>query len=138
MGYSIINSCTGCGACVKLCPVSAISGNKKEQHLINTVLCIECGACGRICPASAVLDDKGITVQQMKKSEWPKPTIDAEKCYACENCVDVCPTHALAMIDEKLPLTLNKAVLAHPNKCVSCGWCKENCLFDAITMGGAS
>jgi len=135
MSYSIIHSCTGCGACIKLCPVNAISGKKKEQHLINAALCIECGACGRICPAAAVLDDKEIIVQKMKKSEWPKPMINAEKCFACENCVGACPTHALAMADEKLPLAMNRAVLAQPDKCVSCGWCKDNCLFDAIIMG---
>ena len=138
MSFSIINSCTGCGACIKLCPAGAISGTKKEQHLINAVLCIECGACGRICPASAVLDNQGITVQKMKKSEWPKPIINAEKCFACENCVDACPTHALAMADEKLPFAMNRAVLAQPTKCVSCGWCKNNCLFDAIILGAPS
>ena len=138
MSYSIIDLCTGCGACMKLCPVRAISGEKKERHLINAALCIECAACGRICPASAVLDDKGTILPKMKKSDWPKPVISMENCSACENCVAVCPAHALAMADEKLPLTMNRAVLAKPNKCVSCGWCKDNCLFDAIIMGVAS
>jgi len=67
-----------------------------------------------------------------------KPVINVEHCSACENCVAVCPAYALAMADEKLPLTMNRAVLAQPNKCVSCGWCKDNCLFDAIIMGVAS
>ena len=137
MSYSISEFCNGCGACIKLCPVDAISGEKKEQHLINVSFCIECGSCGRICPVSAVLDDKGRTVLKMKKSDWPKPVIDIDCCSACENCVVVCPTHALAMADERRPLARNWAVLAQPGKCVSCGWCKDNCFFDAITMGGA-
>lgn len=137
MSYSISALCTGCGACIKMCPVEAIAGEKKEQHLINASFCIECGSCGRICPVSAVLDDKGGTVAKMKKSDWPKPVIDTNRCSACENCVGACPTHALAMADERLPLAKNWAVLAQPGKCVSCGWCKDNCLFDAITMGGA-
>jgi formate hydrogenlyase subunit 6/NADH:ubiquinone oxidoreductase subunit I len=122
---------------MKLCPISAISGEKKERHLIHAALCIECGACGRICPVSGILDDKGMTVPKMKKADWPKPLINIELCSACENCVSVCPTHALAMVDEQLPLTQNRAVLAEPGKCVSCGWCKDNCLFDAIMMEGA-
>ncbi len=138
MSYSISELCNGCGACTKICPVAAISGEKKQRHVISAALCIECGACGRICATSAVLDDKGNTVTRMKKSEWPRPIINIELCAACENCVAVCPTSALAMLDEALPLTENHAVLAQPNKCVACGWCKTNCLFDAITMGGAA
>jgi ferredoxin len=138
MGYTIIEKCTGCGACVKQCPVKAISGEKKQRHSIREDYCIECGACGRICPESAVLDDRGRVIPKMKKSDWPKPVINPDLCTACENCVGACPAHALSMADETLPLARNRAVLAEPGKCVSCGWCVDNCMFDAITMGGAS
>ncbi|MRR16731.1 MAG: 4Fe-4S dicluster domain-containing protein [Deltaproteobacteria bacterium] len=138
MSFSITSLCNGCGACAKMCPMKAISGEKKEQHVIRASLCIECGACGRICPESAVMDDKGKTVARMKKSEWPRPVINVQLCVACENCVAACPTHALAMVNEQLPLAENHAVLAELARCVSCGWCKDNCLFDAITMGGAA
>jgi Fe-S-cluster-containing hydrogenase component 2 len=74
-----------------MCPEEAISGDKKEQHLINASFCIECGSCGRICPESAVRDDKGAVVAKMKKAYWPKPVIDTKHCSACENCVAVCP-----------------------------------------------
>ncbi|HQL00496.1 MAG TPA: 4Fe-4S binding protein [Smithellaceae bacterium] len=138
MSYFISELCNGCGACAKICPTAAISGEKKQRHLISEALCIECGACGRICATSAVLDDAGHIVPRMKKSQWPQPLINKDRCAACENCVAVCPTSALAMADEALPLDENYAVLAHPNKCVSCGWCKDNCLFDAIILGNAS
>lgn len=138
MSYFISELCNGCGACSKICPVAAISGEKKQRHRISEALCIECGACGRVCSTSAVLDDRGHAVQKLKKSEWPRPLINKEMCAACENCVAVCPTSALAMADETLPLAENYAVLAQPNQCVSCGWCKDNCLFDAIILGSAS
>jgi len=138
MSFAISDSCTGCAACVKICPVGAISGEKKQRHSIRGERCIECGACGRICSASAVLDDKGRIIPKMKKALWPKPHIDPAKCQACENCVAVCPVHALSMVDETLPLAENHAVLSAPNRCVSCRWCLVNCLFEAIVMGASA
>jgi len=138
MGYSITGLCNGCGACVKVCPTNAITGMKKNQHAISPARCIECGACGRICPQTAVLDDAGKKVERVKKADWLRPVIDRQRCRACENCVGACPSGALTMYGEELPLTRNRAVLAYPDKCVSCGWCREHCLFDAITLGAAS
>lgn len=138
MSYAITESCAGCGACVKLCPVDAIHGEKKARHVIDSARCIECGACGRVCPKEAVVDDSGAAVAKLKRSEWPKPIIDPEHCAACENCVGACPAGALAMLDETLPLQQNRAVLAEPGLCVSCGWCVTHCLFDAIVMGATA
>jgi ferredoxin len=134
MSYFISDQCIGCTACVKACPTGAISGEKKERHVIDPARCIECGACGRVCAKGSVLDDNGNVIARLKRSEWPRPVIIAEKCYACENCVNACPAGALSMADENLPLAKNHAVLALPEKCVSCAWCVTNCLFDAITM----
>lgn len=136
MSCFISDKCTGCTACIRVCPVDAIQGEKKKQHFINVLLCIECGACGRICPVTCVFDDNGRPVAKLKKSRWPRPIISIEKCYACENCVEACPADALAMADEELPLMENAAVLVKPEKCVSCGWCVANCLFDAICLEG--
>jgi len=49
--------CTGCGACRRACPVEAITGEKKQTHLINQQLCIQCGSCRQVCKFDAVLVD---------------------------------------------------------------------------------
>ncbi|MDC7233044.1 MAG: 4Fe-4S binding protein [Spirochaetales bacterium] len=134
MAHQIVPGCIGCGACKRICPTSAITGEMKELHLINPVLCIDCGSCGRVCPKQAVRTEQGTTVQRLKKAEWLKPAIQADKCYACENCVAVCPVGALSMKDENLSLIKNAAVLSSPDKCIACGWCFDNCQFDAIVM----
>ena len=47
--------CTGCRACVKACPVEAISGIKKKPHQIDQERCIRCGSCRQVCKFEAVL-----------------------------------------------------------------------------------
>lgn len=46
--------CKGCTACVRKCPVNAISGERKQPHIINATLCIKCGACAQTCKFKAI------------------------------------------------------------------------------------
>ena len=53
--YDILEeNCVGCGACRRACPVEAISGDKKEVHVIDQNKCIKCGMCMASCRFDAV------------------------------------------------------------------------------------
>jgi NADH-quinone oxidoreductase subunit F len=55
LSFFITDKCIGCGACKKVCPTNAISGNLKEKHIINQEKCIKCGSCYNICPVMAII-----------------------------------------------------------------------------------
>ena len=54
LNYNITDKCRGCTACVKVCPVGAISGVVKEKHVIDTAKCIKCGSCVEKCRFGAI------------------------------------------------------------------------------------
>ena len=56
ISYSIDSeACTGCRLCVKPCPTSAITGEKKQVHILDKEKCIQCGACYEVCKFDAVI-----------------------------------------------------------------------------------
>ncbi len=45
--------CVGCGACVEVCPVQAISMNGGKAN-IDADRCVNCGRCAQVCPQEAL------------------------------------------------------------------------------------
>jgi len=53
--YTIIpDKCTGCTVCAKNCSVNAISGERKQPHVIDQSKCIKCGVCYNKCKFEAI------------------------------------------------------------------------------------
>jgi NADP-reducing hydrogenase subunit HndC len=53
--YEVVpENCVGCGACARACPVEAVSGEKKQVHLIDQEKCIRCGMCLASCRFDAI------------------------------------------------------------------------------------
>ena len=53
-------ACTGCRACISACPSSAVTGERKQVHVIDQKLCIKCDACRQACKFDAVRVDTGV------------------------------------------------------------------------------
>jgi NADH-quinone oxidoreductase subunit F len=48
------DKCVGCTICAKNCPVDAISGERKQIHIIDNDICVKCGKCITSCKFDAV------------------------------------------------------------------------------------
>jgi len=78
-----LKKCTGCGDCLDICPVEAISMDSGKAR-IDPETCLECEACARVCPVEAiypsaqpvpveVIPSRSIAMRQPAMLERPAP-----------------------------------------------------------------
>lgn len=55
ISYHILeDACIGCTVCSKVCPTTAITGERKQVHIIDQSACIKCGQCFEKCKFNAI------------------------------------------------------------------------------------
>ena len=59
-------TCVGCGACVAICPVGAIS--LEDKACIDADSCIGCGACVNACPVGAISAEGAVAKKEVENN----------------------------------------------------------------------
>lgn len=88
-GRPEMRTCTQCGKCIPICPVTAIYRDEAGIVQINNEKCIGCYACVTGCPEKAMFDHKTY--------------LPAFKCVSCGECTRVCPTNAIYIEEKPIP-----------------------------------
>jgi anaerobic sulfite reductase subunit C len=67
-----LEKCDGCGKCVEMCLMKAITINEYKKAEINSGKCKKCGRCIQNCPISAIsAKEKGFTILLGGRGSWP-------------------------------------------------------------------
>lgn len=93
-GKAVIDKdkCTGCGACVNVCPEQAVTLErelgpviKTKELIVDQEACVQCQVCEENCPMDAInLEDDKIVLRE-------------DKCILCDVCSTKCPVGALKL-----------------------------------------
>jgi Pyruvate/2-oxoacid:ferredoxin oxidoreductase delta subunit len=82
-----------------------------------------CCACHCMILQTALEQSKpGVMLNSGFMPEW-----DADRCTACETCIERCPTDALALGEEDVPVV-------NLDDCIGCGVCASGCPEEAIGL----
>ncbi len=99
--------CLAYGDCALVCPVDAITINRKMPPVIDRAKCIGCGKCVTACPRKIIiLEDEAhrtfVLCRSGDKGAFVKKTCK-RGCIACRICVKDCPGGTMTM-EGRIPL----------------------------------
>ncbi|MGQ9629307.1 MAG: 4Fe-4S dicluster domain-containing protein [bacterium] len=59
-----------------------------------------------------------------------KPEYDETECVGCGTCSQVCPAHAIDLVDEVSDGIGTRKLTLHLDNCIFCGQCELNCITE--------
>jgi energy-converting hydrogenase A subunit Q len=129
------DTCIGCGACIKECPVDCIQLEMPSPVHIRDE-CVFCGKCVETCPFQAIsLQEEYFQVEDghiiFKRRNILGPSsgevlVDSVSCQRCGVCINKCPVDAMSMVDDQ--------VVVDQDACILCGECQRICPTKAVEL----
>ncbi|HRS27886.1 MAG TPA: 4Fe-4S dicluster domain-containing protein, partial [Phycisphaerae bacterium] len=144
-----LSRCTGCGACMQICPTGGLQPTLTEAGLAGLwtprlaprigYCDYECNRCGQVCPTEAIMP---LPLKEKQQVRIGLASFDTTRCipYAlgreCAVCEEHCPVprKAIYLVEtEVLTPRGQRRVVKQPRinagHCIGCGTCEHVCPF---------